>query len=255
MDITKYHIWIDALKLAFYFLKTLRLIVLLLLMPLLIIQVIWVKLTFLRLEEPKGARSGKCGEGKRVKLLIIGDSAAAGVGVDEQKDALSGQLVHYLASNNKAVDWRLIAKTGFTSVDLIEELTLLTEEPFDYVVISIGVNDVTHLTSASRWTVNIKIIIDLLNTKFGRPNIIITSVPPMQQFSSIPNPLRWLLGQRATYLNNLLANLTKDKEFYTLLTFDFPFVAEYLAKDGFHPSKLSYNIWAKQAVDGITIQH
>ena len=219
-------------------------------MPLLLIQAIWIKLTVLRLPEPCGKRSGCCGDGNHFKLLIIGDSAAAGVGVDEQKDALAGQLTSNLSAKYK-ISWSLIANTGFTSTDVIKVLTDLTEQTFDYVLVSVGVNDVTHLTRTSHWATNIRTIVELLDTKFGSPTILMTSVPPMHQFSAIPSSLRWWLGLRAKRLNELMRRATKGQNKYSILTFDLPFEPEFLAKDGIHPSKLAYSIWAKQAADKI----
>ena len=215
-------------------------------MPLLLLQVCWARINILKLPEALGKRSGQYGEGVKLKLLIIGDSAAAGVGVNEQKDGLAGQLTANLAAKYK-VEWSLIANTGFTSTDLIKELTALTEQTFDYVLVSVGVNDVTHLTRANHWSNNIRTIAKLLDTKFGTPKVLLTSVPPIQRFTAIPSPLRWLLGLRAKRLNELLINASKGKKHYSLLTFNFPFEAEFLAKDGIHPSKLAYSVWANQA--------
>ncbi len=229
---------------AFYYAVTV------LITPIMLIQVIWVKLTVLRLPEPSGNRSGLCGDGVKLKLLIIGDSAAAGVGVDEQKDALAGQLTVTLAAKYE-VNWCLIANTGFTSSDIIKELTVLREQTFDYVLVSVGVNDVTHLTRSDHWSTNIKTIIELLDTKFKAPNVLLTSVPPMQQFTAIPAPLRWWVGLRAKRLNELMTSATKDKNHYSILTFDLPFKPAFIAKDGIHPSKLAYNLWANQAATKI----
>ena len=219
-------------------------------MPLLLIQAAWVKLTVLRLPEPCGNRSGHCGNGIKLKLLIIGDSAAAGVGVDEQQEALAGQLTATLAANYE-VNWRLIANTGFTSKDVIKELTALTPQTFDYVLVSVGVNDVTHLTPLSHWSTNINTIVELLDNKFGSPKVLLTSVPPMQRFTAIPSQLRWWLGIRAKKLNELMISATKDKDHNSILAFDLPFKPEFIAKDGIHPSELAYSVWAKQAAEKI----
>ena len=218
--------------------------------PLLLIQVAWVSLTVLRLPEPCGNRSGNCGDGIKLKLLIIGDSAAAGVGVDEQQDALAGQLTANLASKYE-LNWRLIANTGFTSKDVIKELTALTEQTFDYVLVSVGVNDVTHLTRSNHWSTNIRAVVELLDTKFGAPKVLLTSVPPMQRFTAIPFPLGWWLGVRAKRLNELMISATKDKDHCSMLAFDLPFKLTFIAKDGIHPSKLAYSVWANQAADKI----
>jgi lysophospholipase L1-like esterase len=223
-----------------------------LIMPLLLIQAMWVRLTVLRLPEPCGERSGRCGDGKgkKLKLLVIGDSAAAGVGVAKQKEAITGQLITNL-SHRHNVNWRLVASNGYTSSDIIKELAALAPETFDYVLISIGVNDVTSLTRSNRWTTNIKNVAKLLDTKFGAPKVLFSSLPPMQLFKAIPFPLSWWLGIRAKRLNELMRRALENNQNFSVLIFDLPFKPEFLAKDGIHPSEKAYSIWAQQVAKKI----
>lgn len=217
----------------------------LLIMPVILLQAIWVRSTVLRLPEPCGERSGSDGEGENLTLLILGDSAAAGVGANTQQNAISGQLVAELALKHN-VRWKLVACNGYTSSDVLKELSTLAEERFDYVLISVGVNDVTNLTKADKWTTNIKNIAELLHRKFGSPKVIFSAVPPMHKFSALPFPLNCWLGKRANKLNKLMQQTLDNSENSMVLKFDLPFKPEYLAKDGIHPSSLAYRTWAKQ---------
>ena len=222
-----------------------------LLLPLLAIQAFWVKAKVLRLPEPSGDRSGKQGkDGSELNILVLGDSAAAGVGVEIQEHALTRQLAENLATKYQ-VNWKLVAKTGFTSKDIIEELNNLQEQHFDYVVVSVGVNDVTHLTSLKRWNNNIQTIVDVIKAKFSSPAVLLTCIPPMQLFKSLPYPLNWWLGLRAKRFNNAMSEISQDKTHCSLLSFDLPFEPEFLAEDGFHPSNVAYRIWANQAAEEI----
>jgi len=74
------------------------------LIPSLIIQGNAVKKNTLRLPEPEGNRQGIIGTGKALSILILGDSAAAGVGVQIQEDALLGAVLNqlYAGSKNRA---------------------------------------------------------------------------------------------------------------------------------------------------------
>ena len=219
-------------------------------MPVLLVQALWVQLTVLRLPEANGERSGRCGDGNKLNLLIIGDSDAAGVGVDSQNDGLACQLAARLDIQHH-VNWNFIANTGDTSVDIINELTALPAQPFDYVLVSVGVNDVTHLTRSNHWVTNLSTIVELLNAKFSAPKVLLASVPPMHLFTAIPNPLRWWLGLRAKRLNELMASVVKGNSHCSVLSFDLPFKPEFLAKDGIHPSKLAYQAWANKAANAI----
>src|SRR5690349_6600852 len=89
--------------------------------PLLLAQALYVRRITPRLPEPDGERSGADGAGALLRVLIAGDSAAAGVGVDAQASALSGCLVEELARDHR-VQWRLIARSGYTIAQLIEGL-------------------------------------------------------------------------------------------------------------------------------------
>ena len=76
------------------------------LIPALVIQGSRVKKNTIRLPEAEGAREGITGQGQTLSLLILGDSAAAGVGVAHQNDALLGAVISAL-QHQYQVHWRL----------------------------------------------------------------------------------------------------------------------------------------------------
>ena len=92
------------------------------------------------LPEPVGERHGVTGSGPQLKLLILGDSAAAGVGAATQTDALSGALVQALQAMFE-VRWKLVATTGHTTADALTELAAMAIEPFDVVDLYLGHQD------------------------------------------------------------------------------------------------------------------
>ena len=110
--------------------------------PILFAQGLYVRWVTPRLPEPAGVRCGMGGAGKSLRLLVVGDSAAAGVGADSQSSALSGQLVSALAPHF-CLSWRLLARTGYKVQDVLDHLESAHPESFDLAVVSVGVNDVT----------------------------------------------------------------------------------------------------------------
>lgn len=199
----------------------------------------------LRLPEAAGKRE-QLNDDDHFRVLIVGDSAAAGVGAEEQSDALLGQLVSRL-SKNHPVGFRLSANTGDSSADLLRKLQIdkASARPFDLVVISIGVNDVTGFTSLARWGRLLRTIHAEIQQRFQPATILFTQVPPMHHFPALPQPLRWLLGWRARQLNSVLSE-TLDSEH--ILHVSIPFDDAYMAKDGFHPGPQGYAIWAEEVV-------
>jgi lysophospholipase L1-like esterase len=211
--------------------------------PFLIAQALYVRRVTRRLPEPTGERAGMNGSGPSLNLLILGDSAAAGVGVSTQHQALSGQLVSALDSDFQ-VSWKLMAQTGHTAKEIVAKLEMVLPEKFDVVVTSLGVNDVTHGTKIKKWIDQLSRIIELLQSKFSSQYIILSSIPPMHLFPALPQPLRWYLGSRAKQFNEALKNCIEGFDRCELVTTDFPPEQAYMAADGFHPGVLAYSIWA-----------
>ena len=83
--------------------------------PVLVAQGVYTRLRTPRLPEATGPRSGVVGSGPMLRLLVLGDSSAAGVGVGLQRDALAGPLARALArQSHLQVHWQLLARTGLT---------------------------------------------------------------------------------------------------------------------------------------------
>ena len=221
-----------------------------LLLPLLIPQGIYVRKTVPRLPEADGPRKGLQGRGKKLSLWILGDSAAAGVGVEHQQQALSGQLTSQLQSCN-TVNWELDAKTGVNSTELIEKLKAKNGACYDVVVLSIGVNDVTSFISPKSWARNIERIAEVLTTKFQAKQVLFSAVPQMHLFPALPQPLRWWVGLRAKKLDGLLRTTLIKHKHCTYVPITFPITSECIASDGFHPGQLAYNVWAKELAQQI----
>ena len=211
--------------------------------PLLMVQGLYVRLVTPRLPEPSGARSGVCGSGPPLSLLILGDSAAAGVGVMTQDEALSGRLAAVLGSQFR-VSWKLMARTGNRAKDIVSMLAAASPERFDAVVTSIGVNDVTHGTGLGAWIDQQGRIAALLRAKFQVRHVILSGVPPMHLFPALPRPLRWYLGERAKRFNGALMVFAQSCSGCEFAAPDFPREPATMATDGFHPGARAYAMWA-----------
>lgn len=217
------------------------------LLPVLLAQAAFVRRSALILPEPPGARSGSTGKGPPLRLLIAGDSSAAGVGAQSQGDALSGQLVGALAAHYR-VTWRLEAATGATTRTTLTDLTRLEPESFDIAVLALGVNDVTRITTRRQWIARQNALHRLLHDRFGVERIYASGLPPMDMFPLLPQPLRWVLAAQADRLDAGLAGLAARDGRVCHIPFHFPYQTGFFAADGFHPNPVAYAHWAKTLV-------
>ncbi|MEM8538949.1 MAG: SGNH/GDSL hydrolase family protein [Pseudomonadota bacterium] len=213
------------------------------LLPVLLGQGMYARKTARMLSEPSGARQGRVGQGPPMRILIVGDSSAAGVGVPTQADALTGQVTRRLEASY-TVDFHLSAACGARTADAIARLEALEAAPFDVAVTALGVNDVTKGVTLRRWLDQQKALYDLLKTKFGVRLILVSGVPPVHQFPLLPNPLRWVLGRQAQRFDHALHMMAGEQKGVEVLTFDMTLNADNMAEDGFHPGPDVYAHWA-----------
>ena len=129
--------------------------------PFLIPQALYVRRTAPRFAPAGGPAEGEVGVGEEVRLLAIGDSIVAGVGASTLSAALVGQTAAALArSRNCRVSWRAIGVSGYNSSRLLARVVpQLPDVAFDYIIVSVGVNDVTGLTSVRRWRRNLALLL------------------------------------------------------------------------------------------------
>jgi lysophospholipase L1-like esterase len=214
--------------------------------PVIVPQGLWTNLRVPTLPEPPGARRGRAGAGPLLRLLVVGDSAAAGVGVSHQDEALLGQLVSRLASRFR-VEFELQAKTGFTTADTLRRLEAMPRGRHDVALTSLGVNDVLALSGRGTWLARQRRLRRLLRDKFGVRLTVLSGLPPVHSFPALPQPLRWHLGSRATEFNDALGEDVAADPDACLVNLRFSADAGMMASDGFHPGAPIYAEWAERA--------
>ena len=210
--------------------------------PILLWQGRRVRRTVPLLPEPGGPREGLSGNGAPLRLLVLGDSAAAGVGAATQADALAGQLVAAL-SDSFQVRWKLIAQTGATTQTVLEHLQKIEGQVFDVVVTSLGVNDVTSGRSLDGWRRLQGELVALLRSKFQAQHVLLSGLPPMHKFPALPQPLRWYIGSRAKQFDSALEALAANGSGSEFVKLSYTMDVQFMATDGFHPGPAIYALW------------
>ena len=221
--------------------------------PVLLGQAFSVRRKVQVLPEAEGPRQGRAGTGPQLRLLVIGDSSAAGVGADHQDQALLGQLVRRL-SPHFTVDYTLLAQTGARTQDAPAWLAQV-EGPIDLVVTAVGVNDVTKATPLGRFLGGQADLWHRLRHDHGAQQILVSGIPPVGLFPALPQPLRWVVGERARDFSAALVQLAEQTSGVEHVGFDAEFVAEEMASDGFHPGPAVYDKWAAALVGRMRLAH
>jgi len=217
-----------------------------LLLPLSAVQGLWLRRTATRLPEAAGARTGVSGRGRNLHLLALGDSIIAGVGTGRMEYSLPVQFAHTLAEiRDCSVQWQVEGSNGADIADLRKSIRQLQRgQPADVILISIGVNDVTGLSTTRYWRSQLNQLVLELRAKWPQAGVIFAGLPPMGQFPLPPQPLRFALGRRATTLDTIAAGIISRQAGMLHIPTEINPLEQEFCEDGFHPSAESCAFWA-----------
>ena len=218
------------------------------LLPLLVLQGRRVRRETPRLPEAAGPSHGQSGAGTpSLRLLVVGESTVAGVGAASHETALTGQLAQVLAEHvGREVHWRAVGANGATAACTREVLLpRVPANPVDVVVIALGVNDVLRLHSPARWRRDLEQLVIAIRERVGTSPVVVAAMPPLGRFPAFPEPLRSVLGARASALARATQNAARNLEDVTVCIGRMDDDERHYASDRFHPSELGYQAWAR----------
>lgn len=203
------------------------------------------------LPEAEGPRRGTVGDPPWSRLLVVGESTAAGVGVAHQHEGLGAQLAACLAGSpvvdgHGGVAWEVVARSGVTARVLHDQvLAAATPAPHDLAVVVLGVNDTLRLRTARTWRRDVTRVIDALAaTAAPGARTVLAGVPDLAGFPALPTPLSAVLGAHARHLDAVLARLASRRG--DVLHVPVPAAGDQAyAADGFHPGVDGYARWAE----------
>ncbi len=217
-------------------------------LPLLILilpQALFVKRTTIRLKEAQGANHGKTGGSvPSIRLLHLGESTVAGVGVKDTQLGFTANLANSMSQKtHQQIQWQTLGVNGICLKELLTLMEQQALEQCDVALVSMGVNDTTKLTSIKNWRKQIRSTIAQLLTVTHGP-VIFTQVPAMMQFPALPAPLKYFLGLRSTILDRELRKVCRQHPRVHFVASLPTITTQLMAEDGYHPNAQGYKEWA-----------
>jgi lysophospholipase L1-like esterase len=183
--------------------------------------------------------------GTSIRLAVLGDSVAAGLGADTAADTVAGVLVRGVAEATKRpVTMTNHAVVGARSADLERQVTRCLSARPHVAVIIIGANDVTHLVPQS-------VAVRRLETAIVRlidagTAVVIGTCPDLGTVRPVGPPLKWVAREMSRSLavaqrRAAVRAGARPVNLYDLLGPEFDANAEtFFGPDRFHPSSMGY---------------
>lgn len=221
--------------------------------PLAAPQGLWVRHTAPRFADAVGARSGVVGRGRRIRVLGLGDSIIAGVGIPTVEQALLGQFASALADRaGGRVEWSAIGRTGARSGDVRRDLLpALPDEPFEIAVVSVGVNDITGLVRSGQFSRQVSGLIEGIRRHSPEALIVMLGLPPLWGFPLLPQPLRSVLGLRSRTFDRVMRGVVAGRPNCVHSPTTFEPSPDKFGADGYHPSAASCAVWGASLADRV----
>ena len=192
------------------------------------------------------------GKGKPLRILFLGDSSAAGVGVDDFSLCVAGRLPELIKKETgRPVLQRTSGNNSATAGKLRDHvLPYLEPVQYDYVIISIGVNDAKNFHTGRRFCAEFGTLLYAIHARFPGATIIWQGLLDMEGVPVLPSPLNKILGVRSRLLRAKGKQLCFERRALAPETSWKP-LPENFSSDGFHASAEGYRVWAEELAEFI----
>jgi lysophospholipase L1-like esterase len=207
--------------------------------------------------EPPSQEVERTGSGPPLELVVLGDSTAAGQGAP-YADGIARAAARTLAAEGRAVTWRNLAVSGATWGDVREkQLAAAARVRADVVLVSAGANDVTAGRSGGAVREDVAAVVAGLRAGNPGVRVLLTGVPDMGSVPRLPQPLRWLAGERARSLNGAVREVGArlGVRVVPILERTGPVFRRdpgLFSVDRFHPDARGYGVWNAVIAEALT---
>ncbi|KAB2812013.1 SGNH/GDSL hydrolase family protein [Pimelobacter simplex] len=196
-------------------------------------------------------------DGTPLRLLVLGDSIAAGLGAERPKDTLGARIARGLAAElRRPVALRTAAVVGSESSALAGQLDALPATyRADVAVVVVGGNDVTHRVPVAASAQHLEDAVVRLREQGTA--VVVGTCPDLGALRPVPQPLRSLGSRMSRQLASAQAEVAvrNGAHAVSLAHVVGPFFItnpdEMFSLDRFHPSALGYKRTAKALLPSV----
>lgn len=189
----------------------------------------------------------------RLRLVVLGDSSAAGDGLDRPEVALPRRLAEELARRTgRAVAVRSFARSGARTADVASsQVPRLAEAEPDAVAVVAGMNDALGRRPPRRVEADTRALLAAVTAAAPAARIVLLTCPDVSRAPGLPSflrpPVGWLTRRtaRAQARGGRAAGVG-------VAVLDGPVPIEAFGPDGFHPAPSAVDVMAGRLADALS---
>ncbi|MBA2317093.1 MAG: SGNH/GDSL hydrolase family protein [Euzebyales bacterium] len=194
-----------------------------------------------------------------LRMVVLGDSTAAGVGSPTLDTSLPVLIAQRVADQlGRPVAVTGLGSSGAVTRDVVEhQVPAVADLAPDVVVAVVGSNDVTHGTPPWRLRDDVADLRAAVGDATDAP-LVLAGIPLFGSADALGQPLRWVVDAYASVLRDVqraaaAANGVPFVEIARDASPRFRGVPEAMSSDGFHPAPVGYGFWA-DAIAPVTVE-
>lgn len=201
-----------------------------------------------RLLPPPGNKSGHIGNDTEpaYNILVVGDSSAAGVGVEDINQSIGPQLGAILhRETGAAVSWRIAGANSAICENIRDHVVPnLERHRYTHIILCAATNDMKNYLTARRFKKGFGGLLYALHSKWPDAQIIWTPMLDMRTVPGLPPLLGRILQLRAEIINRRGRQLCRERHAIVAQQLQATDPAGF-SVDGFHASAAGYHYWAE----------
>ena len=186
-----------------------------------------------------------------VNLLVLGESSAAGVGIDQTEEGLAARLAGLIRERTgRRVVWRAAGFNSATAGQLRDHVVPnLAAEAWDHIVLAVGTNDAKNFHTVGRFKREFGGLVYALRAKWPEARIVWSPVVEMTLVPALPPLLGKVLEIRASLINRMGERLCLERGAVPAARLPIPDPQAGFSRDGFHASAAGYGAWAEHLAE------
>lgn len=185
------------------------------------------------------------------RILILGESTAAGVGASSLNNTLAGNFYRLFGSRYAVANFGKNGITTGEAYSLLKSFAHYQPQKIKGLILFLGANDCFKLTKPSDFQSELSILISSLTTETNPDWIYLADIPPVHLFPAFSAKMKAFLKFQREYLQREMIRLSEknSKIVFDPITLDLN--PEFFSEDQVHPSDLGYEKIAEFALQGL----
>jgi acyl-CoA thioesterase-1 len=187
--------------------------------------------------------------GAAVTYVALGDSTGVGVGARDGGGYVA-RLFKRIEHDRPGSRLKNLCVSGATTADVLRgQVGQVGAARPTLITLGIGINDIGHSVSVEKFESNYEEIIEKIKAHSDAP-IVVANIPDVSLAPVVPAYLKEEAHQRVVAFNEKIKEIAARQNLlvsdaYTETREVIPAHPEFFSGDGFHPSDIGYEYWAK----------